>query len=61
VARIYAGMADRFVVDEADATLGPSIAAETGIAVSVLPTVMRTDDDRRDLAAALLVVCGLGD
>jgi LPPG:FO 2-phospho-L-lactate transferase len=54
VARIYAGLVDRFVLDEADASLAPQIEAETGMAVSVLPTVMRTDDDRRALAAALL-------
>lgn len=54
VARLYAGLADRFVVDEADAALAPVIERETGMAVSVLPTVMRTDDDRRALAAALI-------
>jgi len=54
VARLYAGLADRFVVDEADASAAAAIAAETGMAVGVLPTVMRTDDDRRQLAAALL-------
>jgi LPPG:FO 2-phospho-L-lactate transferase len=59
VARIYAGLADRFVVDEADAELTPAIEAATGMAVSVLPTVMRTDDDRGALAAALVAVCGL--
>jgi LPPG:FO 2-phospho-L-lactate transferase len=54
VARIYAGLVDRFVLDEADASLAAQIEAETGMAVSVLPTVMRTDDDRGALAAALL-------
>lgn len=54
VARIYDGMADAFVVDEADAALAPVIQSETGLAVHVLPTVMRTDDDRRALAAALV-------
>jgi LPPG:FO 2-phospho-L-lactate transferase len=54
VARIYAGLVDRFVLDEADAALAPQIEAEAGMAVSVLPTVMRTDDDRGALAAALL-------
>ena len=53
VARLYAGLVDRFVIDEADASLAPQIA-ELGMAVDVLPTVMRTDDDRRALAAALL-------
>jgi LPPG:FO 2-phospho-L-lactate transferase len=54
VARIYAGLLDRFVLDEADASLAPQIEADAGMAVSVLPTVMRTDDDRRSLAAALM-------
>jgi LPPG:FO 2-phospho-L-lactate transferase len=53
VARLYVGLVDRFVVDEADAALEPQIEA-LGMAVDVLPTVMRTDDDRRTLAAALL-------
>lgn len=55
VARLYAGLADRFVIDEADAPLAPQIEAETGLAVGVLPTVMRSNADRRRLAEALLV------
>ena len=54
VARLYAGIADRFVIDEADAPLAAQIASEASMAVEVLPTVMRTDDDRRALAAALI-------
>jgi LPPG:FO 2-phospho-L-lactate transferase len=54
VARIYAGTAGTFVIDEADAALAPAIADETGLAVAVLPTVMRSDDERRALASALL-------
>jgi LPPG:FO 2-phospho-L-lactate transferase len=53
VARLYAGLLDRFVIDEADAELAPSIE-EIGMAVSVLPTVMHDDDDRARLARALL-------
>lgn len=56
VARIYEGVADRFVVDEADAPLAATIESETGMAVTVLPTVMRTDDDRRVLAAAIMAL-----
>ena len=41
------------MIDEADADLAPSIEA-LGMAVSVLPTVMRDDDDRAKLARALL-------
>jgi len=53
VARLYAGLVDRFVIDEADAELATSIA-ELGMQVSVLPTVMRSDEDRAALARALL-------
>jgi LPPG:FO 2-phospho-L-lactate transferase len=53
VARLYAGLVDRFVVDEVDAALRPAIE-ELGMAVDVLPTVMRDDADRAALAAALL-------
>ena len=55
VARLYAGLVQRFVVDDADAALAPAIEV-LGMAVSVLPTVMRTDQDRADLARALLNV-----
>lgn len=54
VARIYDGIVDRFILDEADADLAATIAAETGMAVTALPTVMRTEDDRRALAEALV-------
>jgi LPPG:FO 2-phospho-L-lactate transferase len=53
VARLYAGLADCFVIDEADADLAPHIEA-LGMSVRVLPTVMRSDADRAGLAAALL-------
>jgi LPPG:FO 2-phospho-L-lactate transferase len=54
VARIYDGVADQFVLDQADAPLEVAIASETGMAVSALSTVMRTDGDRRALAAAIV-------
>jgi LPPG:FO 2-phospho-L-lactate transferase len=53
VARLYAGLLDRFVIDETDAALGPSIA-ELGMEPVILPTVMRTDADRAALAAAIV-------
>ena len=53
VARIYAGLVDRFVLDVADAGLAESVAV-AGLEPAVLPTIMRTDDDRRRLAEALL-------
>jgi LPPG:FO 2-phospho-L-lactate transferase len=56
VARIYAAVADRFVLDEADASLAEDVEVQTGIAVSAMPTVMRDDQGRRALAAALIEV-----
>jgi LPPG:FO 2-phospho-L-lactate transferase len=53
VARLYAGVVDRLVIDTADAELRTDIEG-LGMSVDVLPTVMRTDDDRRALATALL-------
>jgi LPPG:FO 2-phospho-L-lactate transferase len=53
VARLYAGLVDRFVIDVGDAELRPQIEA-LGMAVDVLPAVMRSDEDRRALAAALI-------
>lgn len=55
VARLYAGLVEHFVIDEADAELAPAIEA-LGMAVSVLPTVMRSDEDRAGLARALVVL-----
>ncbi|MGI8658180.1 MAG: 2-phospho-L-lactate transferase [Candidatus Limnocylindria bacterium] len=52
VARLYAGIVDRFVIDAADSALAAEIEA-LGMEVSVLPTVMRADSDRRTLAEAL--------
>jgi LPPG:FO 2-phospho-L-lactate transferase len=54
VARLYAGLLDRFVIDTEDAALAPAIEAEVGTPVSMLPTVMHTDADRAELARALL-------
>jgi LPPG:FO 2-phospho-L-lactate transferase len=56
VARLYAGMADRFVLDEVDAQLAHEVEA-LGMEVDVLPTVMRDDGDRRTLADALVAGC----
>ena len=55
VARLYAGLIDRFVLDEADAHLAPGIE-ELGMAADVLPAIMRTDADRAALATALLAL-----
>jgi LPPG:FO 2-phospho-L-lactate transferase len=56
VARIYAGTARTFVIDDADAEQAAAIGDETGLKVVVQPTVMRSDDDRRALAASLLAL-----
>ena len=53
VARLYVGVADRFVLDEADVSLAPAVEA-LGMEAVILPTVMRTDADRAALAAALV-------
>lgn len=57
VARIYGRLVDCFVLDEVDADLVPEVEA-VGVRALVLPTVMRTDDDRAALATALLVAAG---
>jgi LPPG:FO 2-phospho-L-lactate transferase len=60
VARRYAGIAATFVLDTSDAALAPEITA-LGMTPRVLPTVMRTDDDRATLARALLEEGGILD
>ncbi len=57
VARLYAGLIDQFVIDQADAALTPKIEA-LGMAVTVLPTVMRSDEDRAELAHRLTAMLG---
>jgi LPPG:FO 2-phospho-L-lactate transferase len=54
VARLYDGLIDRYVIDEADADLAAAIEAELGIKVAVMPTVMATDADRSHLASLLI-------
>jgi len=53
VARLYAGLVDRFVLDEADAALAPEVEA-VGMRADVLPTVMRDDAGRAALARAII-------
>jgi LPPG:FO 2-phospho-L-lactate transferase len=54
VARLYVGLVQRFVIDEADANLAPAVQA-LGMSASVLPTVMRSDGDRARLAEAIIL------
>ncbi|MEO7296884.1 MAG: 2-phospho-L-lactate transferase [Candidatus Limnocylindria bacterium] len=58
VARLYAGVVDRFVLDEADAALAPDVEA-LGMTAEFLPTVMAADADRRTLAEALTRTAGV--
>lgn len=53
VARLYAGLIDRFVLDEADRALAPDVEA-LGMTAHVLPTIMRTDADRAALARGVI-------
>ena len=54
VARLYAGLADGFVIDHADTALAERIGEETGLSVIATGTVMGGPDDRRRLAEELL-------
>jgi LPPG:FO 2-phospho-L-lactate transferase len=58
VARIYAGLAAHFVLDETDAGLSPDVAA-LGMTATAMQTVMRSDADRATLAGAILAHEGL--
>ncbi|MCG6204246.1 2-phospho-L-lactate transferase [Rhodopseudomonas sp. HC1] len=53
VAAHYQGLADGIVIDSCDEALAPEIAA-LGIAVHVVPTVMRSKADRVELAGSCL-------
>ena len=55
VARLYEGLIDHFVLDETDAALRPEIESST-----LLPTIMRTEEDRIGLARALIGVAKPG-
>jgi LPPG:FO 2-phospho-L-lactate transferase len=45
----YPGLLDGFVIDASDGTLGPDIR-RTGIEVAIGPTIMKTREDKRQLA-----------
>jgi LPPG:FO 2-phospho-L-lactate transferase len=53
VARYYKGLIDGFVLDQTDSGLKGGIE-DLGIKVHVADTMMRTDEDKRRLAAATL-------
>ncbi len=53
VARLYAKIADAFVLDVEDAALEPAVR-ELGLATAVVPTIMRDRATRADLARATI-------
>jgi LPPG:FO 2-phospho-L-lactate transferase len=53
VARLYEGLLDRYVLDEADADLAAGVDS-LGMVALTTPTVMQTDADRAGLARFLL-------
>ncbi len=54
-AQRYPGLVDCFVLDDSDATLGADVAT-LGLRAEVMPTIMRTDDDKRALAQRLMSI-----
>ncbi len=54
VARLYAALADVFILDDQDAALATDIESETGLRVSVMPTLMTDLDAKTALAAGSL-------
>ena len=54
VARVYAELADAFILDEVDADLAPRVASETGLHVTVMPTLMTDVDAKIALAEGSL-------
>ena len=54
VARIYAKLADVFILDEADASLAAGIESETGMRVVVMPTLMTDVEAKMSLASGTL-------
>ncbi|MDE2987187.1 MAG: 2-phospho-L-lactate transferase [Chloroflexota bacterium] len=54
VARLYEDLAEVFVLDETDAALADVIAAETGMRVVVMPTLMTDVDAKMALARGTL-------
>ena len=57
VARLYAGLVDRFVLDEVDAALAPAVEA-LGMRAVVTDTMMTSAERRRALASAVLDAVG---
>lgn len=60
VAREYREICDTLVLDEQDADLADAVRAE-GIDAAVLPTIMRTDDDKVALARQVLALAAVAE
>ncbi|HSE97445.1 MAG TPA: 2-phospho-L-lactate transferase CofD family protein, partial [Blastocatellia bacterium] len=56
VARLYTDIVDLFVLDEADRDLKPAVE-ELGMRVAVTDTVMKTTEEKRRLARAVMDFC----
>ena len=54
----YPGLLDYFVIDQSDATLAAQIAA-LGVEVAVTPTIMKSRQDKQQLARFLLALAGV--
>ena len=59
VARLYADIADAFVLDTVDAALADAVAS-LGLRPVVADTIMSDDPSRARLAATVLEAAGLG-
>ena len=59
VARLYAGLADVFVLDTLDAELAPAVEA-LGLRAIVVDSIMRDDAGRVRLAGDVLAAASLG-
>ena len=58
VARLYAEVADVFILDEEDAELAAPIEAETGLRCLAMPTLMSGPAEKQALARAALAAAG---
>lgn len=54
----YPGLLDCFVIDDSDATLASDIAA-LGVEVAVTPTIMKSREDKQQLARSVLALAGV--
>jgi LPPG:FO 2-phospho-L-lactate transferase len=60
VARHYQGLLDRLIIDDADAGEAERVEA-LGVATCIAPAIMRSHDDRMELAKVALAAAGLSN